>query len=98
MAMRQLSIREVTNGFIVEVGCMTLVFATFEALKNELIAYNEDSQIVERKWLGVSEEKNIRTGEMPDQAPQPNDEVSRRILHGGTAQVAVRGDSSGLDR
>lgn len=83
MAMRSFNVREVTNGFIVEVGCMTLVFATFEALKNELIAYNENSDSVERKWLGVSEEKNIRTvgeaaGEAVD-AEMPSSEPTTQL-------------------
>ena len=82
MAMRSFNVRQVINGFIVEVGCMTLVFATFEALKNELTAYHEDSDLIEKKWLGEAEKHNIRGGEaveaeMPDAVPPSPGELAQ---------------------
>jgi hypothetical protein len=48
---RQISIREVNRGYIVEVGCHTFAFSTPDELADKISAYLKDPNGVERKWF-----------------------------------------------
>ena len=48
---REITIREVNNGFIVRVGCQTFVFETREKMLGELERYLKDREGVEKEYL-----------------------------------------------
>lgn len=60
--MRNISIRKVMNGFIVDVGCQTLVFETHERLLIELRRYLENSETVEKEY---TERYGMQGGGLP---------------------------------
>jgi hypothetical protein len=47
---RQINIREVNRGYIVEVGCHTFVFETKENLLIKLSQYIDNPQETEKQW------------------------------------------------
>ena len=59
--MRTITINKAMNGFIVNVGCQTLVFESADTLLEELGDYLEDPKATERAYLE-------RYGDMPQTA------------------------------
>lgn len=80
MHMRQITIREVLNGFHVTVDCQELVFPDFDTLLKELVAYNVDPEGVEKKYIELMQQKN----------PQPVDPVAMDTARAYTAEQAER--------
>ena len=48
--MRSITIKPVMNGYIVEVGCATVVFETQKKLQKELAAYWDDPEKTEERY------------------------------------------------
>ena len=48
---RQIQIGQVDHGYIVNVGCQTLVFEKVETLIEKLTAYLKDPSIIEKQWM-----------------------------------------------
>jgi len=49
--MREVIIIPALNGFIVRVGCQTLVFGSIEAVADELVQYQKDPRGTEERFL-----------------------------------------------
>ena len=49
--MREVHVRPVLNGFIVQVGCQTLVFHRIEDVAANLIAYQNDPEGMENEFI-----------------------------------------------
>jgi hypothetical protein len=56
--MRELTITPVLNGFIVRVGCQTIVFNDMQVLADELVAYQRDSHVVEKEYFSKAVNKS----------------------------------------
>lgn len=67
--MRNINIRKVMNGYVVEVGCQTLVFETKEKLVTELATYLANPDEVERNYISTYGMLNQLAGAYP--APTP---------------------------
>lgn len=67
--MREVRITPVLNGFIVTVGCQTVVFTSMNDLLRELKSYQIDSASVEKEYLSGS----INKVEMDTQVPTTTD-------------------------
>ena len=63
--MRNVLIKPVLNGFIVEVGCHTVVFTSVEDLINNLGKYQEDPRGVEKFYLKNAVNKELLIGMEP---------------------------------
>ena len=50
--MKEVHITPVLNGFIVKVGCKTLVFESVERLTKELARYLKDREATAKEYLG----------------------------------------------
>lgn len=50
-SMRNIRIVPVLNGFIVEVGCQTLVFNRIEDVAEKLVAYQKNPEAVEKLFI-----------------------------------------------
>ena len=48
---RRVEINQVNHGYIVNVGCQTLVFENMDTLIEKLTAYLKDPNAVEKKWM-----------------------------------------------
>jgi hypothetical protein len=48
--MRDFKIKPVLNGFIVEIGCQTVVFTNMSTLVSELLRYQANPHMVEREY------------------------------------------------
>lgn len=48
---RRLIIKPVLNGYIVEVGCQTVVFETMDRMLYELRRYLENPSVVEKEYM-----------------------------------------------
>jgi len=49
--MKRVTIQPVLNGFVVEVGCQTLVFKDIQTVAEELIRYWKNPRAVEQEYL-----------------------------------------------
>ena len=74
--MRAVNIGAVMNGFIVTVGCQTLVFTTREELLRELNAYLENPEQTEKRYWErypasrLTQVTEAVRGNFPDAVPQ----------------------------
>ncbi len=48
---RRVEINQVNYGYVVSVGCQTLVFENMDTLIDKLTAYLKDPNAVEKKWM-----------------------------------------------
>lgn len=81
---REIMIKPVLNGFVVRVGCQTVVFASREALLGDLKRYLEDAEGVEKIYR-----KNALNAWILDQPgnPEPSHPVvTRPFPPAGAAQ------------
>lgn len=72
--MRAFTIRPVLNGYIVDCGCQTLVFASNEALLDAISKYVTEPQKTERYFLENSLHSGLVLNEGP---PQGRIELAR---------------------
>jgi len=56
---REIHIRPVLNGFVVNVGCQTVVFSTIEMMTTELARYYKDPEKVERDYRAAALNKTL---------------------------------------
>lgn len=70
--MRAFTIRPVLNGYIVDCGCQTLVFASNEALLDAISKYVTEPQKTERYFLENSLHSDLVPNEVPSQG-EPGD-------------------------
>lgn len=49
--MREVRIQPVLNGFMVQVGCQSLVFNRIEDVADNLVAYQKDPAGIEKKFV-----------------------------------------------
>lgn len=59
--MRELKIKPVLNGFIVEVGCQTLVYTSITRLADDLIKYQRDPEQVEKEFVEEAVNQTLAT-------------------------------------
>jgi hypothetical protein len=71
--MREIHITPVLNGFIVKVGCTTLVFDSIDLLCSELKRYQEQPDIMEERYLRhpLNSNKNEPQAERAMDATRP---------------------------
>ncbi len=69
--MREVTVSPVLNGFVVRVGCQTLVFNRIEDVAANLIAYQKDPEKTEHQFIKDAVNKTM---EVP--MPEP---VNRRV-------------------
>ena len=87
--MRKVTISKVMNGYIVQVGCQTLVFASSETLLAELAIYLADPILIERAYI---ERYGGITNDVP---PTPTTQTDYRFstaglgLQGGQASTGL---------
>ena len=78
---REIKIKAVLNGYVVNVGCQTLVFQSRQALISELDSYLDQPDLVEKRYRDTALNKDIlnvpapqeataNTPEMPVDAPR----------------------------
>lgn len=72
--MRSIRVNPVLNGFVVEVGCRTLVFNKIEDVAENLVAYQKDPDGMEKKFAAAAVNK------APDDQPQPVERLNRNVL------------------
>lgn len=72
--MRQIIINACLNGYIVQVGCQTIVFPTQYALVSELIRYLESPEKVEQEFLKKARYPNLVNIPQNEQARRPQAE------------------------
>ena len=51
MKYRAINIRPCLNGFVVDVGCQTLVFVSLEDVGNTIVRYAKDPEGIEKMYL-----------------------------------------------
>jgi hypothetical protein len=71
---RTLEIRPVLNGFIVNIGCQVVVFASREALLKDLAEYLEEPEVVEMRYMNTALHadklcEQVTTCQVPTPAP-----------------------------
>ena len=49
--MKELKIKPILNGYLVEAGCTTVAFTSIKSLLKELEVYLKDSSKAEKLWL-----------------------------------------------
>ena len=68
--MRSIRVNPVLNGFVVEVGCQTLVFNRIEDVAENLVAYQKDPDGMEKKFAAAAVNKTLDNGgEAPRYVP-----------------------------
>lgn len=87
MDMREVKIKPVLNGFIVEVGCQKLVYNSIEVLAADLVKYQKDPVAVEKEF----QEKAVNKEHGTDVANQ----VLSSYYNGGMVGTAVSNFSVG---
>lgn len=60
--MRNVKIKRVMNGFVVDVGCQTLVFEGAETLLSELKRYLDSPDATEREYIAIHGLANADSG------------------------------------
>ena len=60
--MRSIRVNPVLNGFVVEVGCQTLVFNKIEDVAENLVAYQKDPDGMEKKFAAAAVNKTLENG------------------------------------
>lgn len=56
---RSLTIKPVLNGWIVEAGCQTLVYANLHELSADLVRYYSDPDAVEKEFIAKAKNKTM---------------------------------------
>ena len=74
--MRSIRVNPVLNGFIVEVGCQTLVFNRIEDVAENLVAYQKDPDGMEKKFAADAVNKTLDNGPVPE----PVERLNRNIV------------------
>lgn len=76
--MRTVTIQPVLNGFIVQVGCQTLVYQNIEFLARDLVEYQKDPERVEVLFRRAAINKTlerpgepVRAGLLNQRQPEP---------------------------
>lgn len=93
--MRKIEIRPCLNGFIVQVGCQTVVFTSVEALVNNLAAYLRNPEMMEKDWLTKSINSRWLYG--PVESPtQDTAAYERGGTPVGTSNQTIGGGDIGL--
>jgi hypothetical protein len=72
--MREVNVRPVLNGFVVQVGCQTLVFNRIEDVAENLVAYQKDPEGTEKKFAETAVNKTLGGGPVPE----PVERLNRR--------------------
>jgi hypothetical protein len=85
--MRQITIREVLNGYLVQVDCQELVFPDFDTLLKELVAYHTDPRGVEEHYTKMMAEKADR---LQPAEPEPSEAPDRDPRAYTTGVLAAR--------
>ena len=71
--MYNITIEGVLNGFIVKVGCQTLVFNDIEKVASELVRYQKDPAGVEKEYVSNAMNKppTPTARQIPESPPRP---------------------------
>lgn len=72
--MREVRVSPVLNGFVVRVGCQTLVFNRIEDVAENLVAYQKDPEGTEKKFTENAVNKTL---DVP--APEPVERLNRYV-------------------
>ena len=75
--MRSIRVNPVLNGFVVEVGCQTLVFNKIEDVAENLIAYQKAPDGMEKKFAADAVNKTLDNGPVPEPVERPNRNIVR---------------------
>lgn len=70
--MREVNIRPVLNGFVVTVGCQTLVFNEIEEVANQLIAYQKAPAAREKQFVENAVNKTMGEIDVPQPVHRAN--------------------------
>lgn len=89
--MREVTVRPVLNGFVVQVGCQTLVFNRIEDVTENLVAYQKDPEGTEKKFAENAVNKTLGGGPVPE----PVDRMNRRneLVSSARLQTAYAGEA-----
>jgi hypothetical protein len=70
--LREFTVRPVLNGYIVHIGCQTVVFESRQGLISAITEYLKEPEVVESRWLKHA----LNAGELgPSLYEQPNPET-----------------------
>lgn len=69
--MRDVNVSAVLNGFVVRVGCQTLVFNQIEDVAENLVAYQKDPEGMEKKFAESAVNKTLG-GPVPEPVERLN--------------------------
>lgn len=97
--LRDIHIYPVLNGFIVRVGCQTVVFQHLKDLCSEVNNYYMDSEGTEKRYRKESINRELLTDRPPEPCPPPltANEINRRIRdESQCCQQAAQGLGQGL--
>jgi hypothetical protein len=86
--MREVIVRPVLNGFVVQVGCQTLVYNRIEDVAENLIAYQKDPEGTEKKFAESAVNKTLGGGPVPE----PVNRLNRNIVQSARLQPAYQED------
>lgn len=88
---RELKITRAMNGFIVEVGCQTVVFETMSGLVTALIDYVADPTKCEQEWAARYGYKTTNNGWESAMPPPPPNVVE--TYQANSTKPIYRGDA-----
>lgn len=77
--MRSIRVSPVLNGFVVEVGCQTLVFNRIEDVAENLVAYQKDPDGMEKKFAAAAVNKTLDNGPVPEPLNRRTTGISARL-------------------
>jgi len=69
--MREITIRTVLNGFVVQVGCQTVVFENKDTMLTEIGRYISDPDGVEKDYIAKSINSNVINMRMRPDGQEP---------------------------
>ncbi len=93
---RDINIQAVLNGYIVKVGCQTVVFESLDSMLGELKSYCRDPEFVERSYLENAINAKQMFGNQPRAAqPEPPSLEVARILRQVSNDLERQGAAQG---